>query len=224
MLALSKIMVAAQEFVDHTRSRSERLRRAQLRVISPGLEFAGMPEHLHKVVEGVFKEIEDRAFRPLLAAQDMGQAGLISQQSFDVFVDLWPAVLGALTPWLQEQPDRMNAMATFAREGWSSDDARRLGDQVCTWFAAAQAARATLANAVVLNPSLIRATDEQAVVHHCVLADFALLFGTFLVHEPGIKPLPELSLAMAKLAHDAATRAYSLATTHRFADQEQLVG
>lgn len=224
MLASSKIMVAVQKFVDHTGSRSERLRRAQLRVISPGLEFVDMPEHLHKVVEGVFKEIEDRAFRPLLAAPDMVQAGLISQQSFDVFVDLWPAVLGALTPWLQEQPDRMSAMATFAREGWSSDDARRLGDQVCSWFAAAQAARTTLANAVVLNPSLIRATEEAAVVHHCVLADFALLFGAFLVHEPGIKPLPDLSLSMAKLAHEAATRAYALATAYRFADQDQLVG
>jgi hypothetical protein len=210
--------------MDHTGSRSEKLRRAQLRVISPGLEFVDMPQHLHKVVEGVFKEIEDRTFRPLLAAPDMAQADLISQHSFDVFVDLWPAVLGALTPWLQEQPDRMSTMATFARDEWSSHEAHRLGDAVCTWFSAAQLARTILANAVLLNPSLIRAIDEQAVIHHCVLADFALLFGTFLVHEPEIKPLPELSLSMAKLAHDAATRAYSLATAYRFADQDQLVG
>ena len=207
-----------------TGSRSEKLRRAQLRVISPGLEFVDMPEHLHKVVEGVLKEIEDRAFKPLLAARDMVQASLISQQSFDVFVDLWPAVLGVLTPWLQEHPDRMSAMVACARDEWRSDEARRLGDAVCSWFAAAQAARTTLANAVILNPSLIRATDEQAVVHHCVLADFALLFGAFLIHKPELKPLPDLSLSMAKLAHDAATRAYSLATAYRFADQDQLVG
>ena len=224
MVNSTKLMVAAQEFVDHTRSRFEKLRRTQLCIVSPGLVFVDMPEHLHKIVEGILKEIEDRAFRPLLAASNMAQVALISQQSFDVFVSLWPAVLGALTPWLQEQPDRMNALATFARDGWSSKEAHRLGEEARTWFTAAQAARATLANAIILNPSLIRATEEPAVVHHCVLADFALLFGVFLVHEPEVNPSSQLSLAMAKLAHDAATRAYSLATAHRFADQDQLVG
>lgn len=100
---------------------------------------------------------------------------------------------------------------------WTSAEARRLGEVACSWFAAAQDARIALAHAVMKETVLIPPANEMTILHRCVVADFALMFGLFLVRE-GTPTTPELSVAIAKLAYNAAKEAYVLATTQRFAD------
>jgi hypothetical protein len=90
-------VVAIQPFVDAAESHSgdAKLRRAQLRVVSPAFEsLAGMPEHLRTVVTGIFKEIDDRAFRPVQEATNLDDAMAQATRAFDIFASLWPAVLG----------------------------------------------------------------------------------------------------------------------------------
>jgi len=216
-------MVAIQDFVGTSEpsSRGLKLRRAQLRIASPAIHsLAALPEHLRTVATGILKEIDDRVFRPILEAVDLDAATTQAVRSFEVFANLWPAVLGALLPWMQENPDRLVAMGHVADDVWTSEaTSRRIGEDACSWFAAAQDARSALAHAIMQDTVSISPLNEAAIVHRGLVADFALMFGLFLVHEPVPLTVPELPVTMAQLAYEAAKEAYVLATTQRFADR-----
>lgn len=219
-------MVAVKQFVDAAEAHGgeAKLRRAQLRIVSPALEVLGdMPAHLRTVVEGIFKEIDDRAFRPVAAATSLEEANHQAAKAFDVFATLWPAVLGALIPWLQDNPERFVTMGRVVIDVWTSKEARRLGGEACSWFAAAQDARVALANAIVKESVSVPPANEETIVDRCIVADFALMFGLFLAHHDSVTVVAELPVTMAKLAYDAAKEAYVLATTARFADPDPLV-
>jgi len=219
-------MVAVKQFVEAAESHGgeAKLRRAQLRIVSPALEVLGdMPEHLRTVVAGIFKEIEDRAFRPIAATTSIEEASEQATKAFNIFANLWPAVLGALIPWMQENPERFVTMGHVVTDVWTSSEARRLGDAACSWFAAAQDARVAVANAISKESVSVPPANEETIVHRCVVADFALMFGLFLAHEKNMSAVRELAVTMAKIAYDAAKEAYVLATTYRFADPDPLV-
>ncbi len=216
-------MVAVKQFVDAAEAHSGdlKLRRAQLRIVSPALEtLDDLPEHLRTVVAGIFKEIEDRAFRPMLIATSLDKASIQATRAFEVFANLWPAVLGALIPWMAENPERFVTMGDVATDVWTTPEARRFGDVACSWFAAAQDARLALAHSIIKESGAVSPAHEVTIVDRCVVADFALMFGLFLAHEQTAPAAPELPVAMAKLAYEAAKEAFVLATTHRFADRE----
>ena len=216
-------MVAAKQFFDAAEAHGgeARLRRAQLRIVSPALEaFGDMPAHLRTVVSGIFKEIEDRAFRPLVAATSLDHANAQATRSFGVFANLWPAVLGALVPWMQEDPERFVPMGSVVTDVWTSAEASRLGSATCSWFAAAQDARLALATVIMKESVSVARPNEETIVERCLVADFALMFGVFLAHNAPVPVVAELPLTMAKLAYDAAREAYVLASTARFADPE----
>jgi hypothetical protein len=219
-------MVVVKQFVHAAEAHSgeAKLRRAQLRIVSPALEVLGdMPEHLRTVVAGIFKEIDDRAFGPLAAAKSLEEANQQATKAFDVFANLWPAVLGALIPWMQDNPDRFVTMGHIATDVWTSAEGSRLGSAACSWFAAAQDARVALANAIMKESLAVDRANEETIVDRCIVADFALMFGVFLAHHEGVTVVAELPLTMAKLAYDAAKEAYVLASMARFADPEPLV-
>jgi hypothetical protein len=219
-------MVAVKQFVDAAEAHGgeAKLRRAQLRIVSPAFEAAGdLPVHLQTVVEGIVKEIEDRAFRPIAVATNLEEANQQAAKAFDIFANLWPAALGALIPWLQEDPARLVTLGHVATDVWTSAEARRLGDTACSWFAAAQDARVAIANAIMTESVSVPPAAEQTIVHRCAVADFALMFGLFLAHQERMPVVAELPVTMAKLAYDAAKAAYVLATTARFADPDPLV-
>lgn len=219
-------MVAVKHFVEAAEAHGgeARLRRAQLRIVSPALEALGdMPAHLRTVVAGIFKEIDDRAFRPIAEATSLEEANEQAARSFDIFANLWPAVLGALIPWMQENPERFVAMGHIVTDVWTSVEAHRLGGTACSWFAAAQDARVALANAIMKESPVVPRANEATIVDRCVVADFALMFGLFLVHHENVSVVSELPVTMAKLAYDAAKEAYVLATSARFADPDPLV-
>jgi hypothetical protein len=214
-------MVAVKQFVDAAEAHSgeAKLRRAQLRIVSQDLEILDdMPEHLRTVVAGIFKEIDDRAFGPIAAATSLEVANEQATKAFDIFASLWPAVLGALIPWMQEDPERFVTMGHVVTDVWTSAAGHRLGDVACSWFAAAQDARLALANAIMRESVLITPSNEATIVDRCIVADFALMFGLFLAHHERVMVVAELPVTMAKLAYDAAKEAYVLATTARFAD------
>lgn len=216
-------MVAIQSFLDAagSHSRDLRLRRAQLGVLSSSLgTFADMPDHLRKVVDGILKEIEDRAFRPIQEASNLEGAMQQLKASLSIFADLWPAVLGALIPWMLDNPERLVAMGRELTGISTSEEARRaLGDEAVGWFAAAQDARVAIMHALLPNAA-VAVLNEEAILRHCVVADFAILFGTFLSHHPSPRAAADLPVTIGKLAYEAAKQAYVLATTHRFADPE----
>lgn len=219
-------MVAVRQFVDAAEAHSgeAKLRRAQLCIVSPALEVLGdMPTHLRTVVEGILKEIDDRAFRPVAAATSLEEANHQAAKAFDIFANLWPAVLGALIPWLQDNPERFVTMGRVVTDVWTSAEARRLGGAACSWFAAAQDARVALANAIMKESVSVPRANEATIVDRCVVADFALMFGLFLAHHESVTVVAELPVTMAKLAYDAAKEAYVLATTAHFADPDPLV-
>ena len=201
------------------RGGSPRLRRARLGVVSSTLgTFAGMPEHLRDVVAGIEKEIEDRCFRPILETPDLDGAMARAQTSFLVFAELWPAALSAVAPWLLEDPDRLAAVGralTDADETWDA-----IGDDAAMWFSAAQDARVAVVHALMEDGVLTPSPNEEEIVRLCVVADFAILFGLFLVQHPRTKAPEGLAVAIGKLGHESAKRAYVLATMHRFADPE----
>jgi hypothetical protein len=215
-------MVAIQPFFEATELRggSPGMRRARLGVVSSTLgTFAGMPEHLRDVVTGIEKEIEDRCFRPILEAPDLDGAMARARVLFLVFSELWPAALGAVAPWLLEDPDRLaaasHALAATDDEAWDA-----IGDDAAMWFSAAQDARVAVVHALMKDSVLPPSPNEEEIVRLCVVADFAILFGLFLVQHPRTKAPEGLAVAIGKLGHESAKRAYVLATVHRFTDPE----
>ncbi|HWO22563.1 MAG TPA: hypothetical protein VNO30_27580 [Kofleriaceae bacterium] len=213
-------VVAVQAFVDAAGSRSTeaRLRRAQLRVMSPALESHDtFPEHLQKVVGGIFQEIDGRVFHPIQSAPNLDEALGRARAGFEIFVVLWQAVLRALGPWLQENPERLATLGHRTADVWASDPSGHLDDEARAWFAAAQDARVALADAIMHEPTIPPASEEK-IVRHCLVADFALLFGLFLAHEAPTASRSALPVVIGKLAYDAAKAAYVLATTPRFED------
>jgi hypothetical protein len=214
-------MVAIQPFfqVAEPHGRSPGLRRARLGVVSSTLgTFASMPEHLRDVVAGIEKEIENRCFRPILETSDLASAMARAQASFLVFAELWPAALGAVAPWLLEDPDRLAAVGralTDADESWDA-----IGDDAAMWFSAAQDARVAVVHALMQDGVMTPSPNEEEIVRLCVVADFAILFGIFLVQHPRTKAPEGLAVAIGKLGHESAKRAYVLATMHRFADPD----
>lgn len=219
-------MVAIQPFVEAAESRSgrPRLRRAQLGVVSSTLgTFTGLPEHLRSVVAGIAKEIEDRCFRPVLAAPDMDAAMAQARASFLIFAELWPAALSAVAPWLLEDPERLAAASYTLTDTWTSEEALGvIGGGAASWFAAAQDARAAVAHAVVKDGVLSPSPNEDEIVRLCVVADFAILLGLFWVQHPRAETVEGLAVAIGKLGYESAKRAYVLATAHRFADPESV--
>jgi hypothetical protein len=217
-------MAAIQPFVEaaESRGRGPRLRRAQLGVVSSTLgTFMGMPEHLRNVVAGIVKEIEDRCFRPVLAAPDMDAAMGQARASFLIFAELWPAALSAVAPWLLEDAERLAAASYTLTDTWTSDEALGvLGEAAASWFAAAQDARAAVAHTVVKDGMLSPSATDDEIVRLCVVADFAILLGLFWVQHPRSEAVEGLAIAIGKLGHESAKRAYVLATAHRFADPE----
>lgn len=217
-------MVAIQPFVQAAESPSgtSRLRRAQLSVVSSTLgAFTEMPEHLRNVVAGIVKEIDDRCFRPILAAPDLDSAMAQAQASFRIFAGLWPAALGAVAPWLLEDPERMAAVSQVLTDTWTSEETlSAIGDEAASWLAAAQDARGAVVHALVKNGVLSPSPNEEAIVPLIVVADFAILLGLFLAQHPQPRVAGGLTVAIGKLAHESAKQAYVLATAHRFADPE----
>ncbi len=190
-------------------------------MMSPTLEARGsMPEHLQKVVGGIFQEIDERVFQPIQIAPSLDEAMARARAAFATFVDLWQAVLRALGPWLQENPERLATLGHAVADVWTSDESRHLGDEARAWFAAAQDARMALADAIVREPAVPPASEET-IVDRCLVADFALLFGLFLAHETHPATAADLPVVMGKLAYDAAKDAYVLATAPRFEDPVQ---
>jgi hypothetical protein len=216
-------MVAIQSFVDAAESRSGdlRLRRARLGALSSTLgTFADMPEPLRRVVDGIVQEIEDRAFRPIQRASDLDGAMTQAKASFVIFADLWPAALGAIIPWMLDNPERLVAIDRVLTDTWTSEEARRvLGDDAVSWFAAAQDARVAIAHALPRDVAAV-SPDAETILGRCVVADFAILLGLFLAQHPTPRVPEGLPVTIAKLAYEAAKEAYVLATTERFADPE----
>lgn len=219
-------MEAIQPFVEavELRGGGPRLRRAQLGVLSSTLgAFTGMPEHLRNVVVGIAKEIEDRCFRPILAPPDLDGAMAQARASFLVFAELWPAALGAVAPWLLEDPERLSAVSHVLTDTWTSEETLgAIGDEAASWFAAAQDARVAVVHALVKDGVLSSPPNEEDIVRLCVVADFAILLGLFLTQHPHRKSANGLEVAIGKLGYESAKRAYVLATVHRFADPEPM--
>ena len=207
-------MVAIKAFIDRAEAHAEVRSRAQLKLASPISGHVSIPEEVRASVEAIYKEIEDRALRPVIEAPTIEAATALSIKGFELFIDLWHAVIGALLPWLQDHPDRFSKLTGAARDTWRSVDAlTRLGEDACEWFAAAQSARQALADAATVGPSL----DE--IVRHTLPADFAFMLGVLLIRTPDAKPAEGLALSVAKLAHTSATNAFAIATRHHYADQ-----
>jgi ABC-type transport system substrate-binding protein len=97
---------------------------------------------------------------------------------------------------------------------------KRIGDDAAMWFSAAQDARVAVVHALMKDGVLPPSPNEEEIVRLCVVADFAILFGLFLVQHPRTKAPEGLAVAIGKLGHDSAKRAYVLATVHRFTDPE----
>lgn len=209
-------MVAVQAYIDRAEEHAAVRWRAQLKV-SPIPERARIPAEARASVEAIYKEIEDRALRPVIEAPTLEAADALTIKGFEVFIDLWPAAIGALLPWLQEHPDQFGKLTGAARDLWRSEDALvRLGEDACEWFAAAQTARQALADAAPGGPG----RDElDEIVKHTLLADFAFMLGVLMSQTPDAHPAAGLALSVAKLAHTSATNAFAIATKHRYADE-----
>src|SRR5689334_13540910 len=203
-------MVAAKAYIDHVNEHAERLRRAQLKV-TPLSGSEQIPDDVRASAEAIYKVIEDRALRPVIEAPTIEAADALAMKGFEIFVDLWPAAIGALLPWLQGHPEQTGQLTRVVRDAWQSERAiSTLGEAACEWFGAAQSARLALADA--------GAANTDAIVKYMYLADFALTLGQFLIKESNAKMLEGLPLLIARLAHDSATKAFALATEHLYAD------
>src|SRR5262245_9027554 len=192
-------MVAAKAYIDHVNEHAERLRRAHLRVTSLS-ERELIPDDARASVEAIYKVIEDRALRPVIEAPSLEAANALAMQGFEIFVDLWPAAIGALLPWLQAHPEQIGKLTRVVRNAWRSERAiSTLGEAACEWFGAAQSARLALADAGTINAN----ADE--IVKYTFLADFAFTLGQFLIKDSSAKSIEGLPLLIARLAHDSAT-------------------
>jgi hypothetical protein len=206
-------MVAAQAFIDRAEKHVAATRRAQLQIPPLPERTSISAEEVREAVEAIYKEIEDRALRPVIEAPTIEAADALAIRGFEIFIDLWPAAIGALLPWLQEHPDQLGRLTGAARDLWRSEEAaRKLGEDACEWFAAAQSARQAMATSSSLG------TNQDALVRHTLLADFAFMLGGLLIQAPDAKPAEGLALSVAKLAHTSATNAFALATQHLYAD------
>lgn len=205
-------MVAVGRFVgdDEVRSAEIKSLRARLRVVASTLELDELPEHLRPVAGGISRELDERVFRPLLAAPDSPEA---CTKAFETFMDLWPALLSTLSPWVRENPERASNMARLATNAWSSSDALKLGADACYWFALAQAARTALAEALMMSKIPSPFVDEAAAMRSCLMADFAIMFGLFIMHAD--QPIHSaLAVQIGKFAYTHAREAHALATAH----------
>lgn len=204
-------MLAPQAYID----RAEVRRRTQLK-ISPPPEPEGIrvPENVRALVDAIYDEIEERTLKPVIEASTIDEGDARAMEGFGIFCDLWPAALGALSPWLMEDPDQIARWTGAARDLWRSDEAiQKLGENVCEWFAAAQSARQALANVSLAG------IDLDELTKHVLLADYAHMLGALLVRASNAKSAEGLALVVAKLAHTAATNAFTIATVHRYADK-----
>lgn len=205
-------MVAAQAYIDRATTHAERVRRVQLEV-APLSEHKGIPEDVRTAVDAILKMIDDRILRPVVEAPTIEEANARALGGFEGFVDLWPAAISALLPWLQSHPEQFRKLTGAARGMWRSDQAiLTLGEAACEWFGAAQSARNALTSATPGD------ADADAIMKYTLLADFALALGTFMIKNPGTKAVEGLPLMVAQLAHDSATNAFALATRHAYAD------
>lgn len=202
-------MVAAQAYIDHLNEHAERLRRAQL-MVTPLSEREQIPDDIRASVEAIYKVIEDRALRPVVEAPTLEAADTLAMKGFEIFVDLWPAAIGALLPWLQGHPEQIGKLTGVVRDAWQSERAiSMLGEAACEWFGAGLA----LAGAGAIN------ANADAIVKYTFLADFAFTLGQFLIKDSSAKPIDGLPLLIARLAHDSATKAFALATQHLYAER-----
>jgi hypothetical protein len=207
-------MVAAQAYIDHANEHAKRLRRAQLQLmVAPLSEREQVPGDVRASVEAIYQVIEDRALRPVIEASTIEAADALAMKGFEIFIDLWPAAIGVLVSWLHGHPDQLGELTGVVRDAWRSQRAiSMLGEAACEWFDAAQSARQALAGLGAINAN----ADE--IVKYTLLADFALTLGVFLTKASSAKPVEGLPLLIARLAHDSATKAFSLATQHLYAD------
>jgi hypothetical protein len=206
-------MVAVKAFIDRAEAHAEVRSRVQLRIVSPIPEGIQIPDGVRATIDAIYKEIEDRALKPVIEAPTLAAANELAIKGFETFVDLWPAAIGTLLPWLQEHPNHFATLTMAARDLWRSEEALRLGEAACEWFAAAQSARQALAEVATMGPGL------EEIVRHTLLADFAFMLGVLLIRTPDARPAEGLALSIAKLAHASATNAFAIATMPRFADQ-----
>lgn len=169
-----------------------------------------LPEHLKVVVRGLSKELDERVFEPMLGTPSPE----VQTRSFRAFVDLWQALLSALGPWMQEEPDRPAEVAKIATNAWSDPVViTRLGADACGWFASAQKVRVDLATLALSGQIVQPLRDEDVIARACFMADFSIMFGLFLAHTHRTFPTA-LPLEVARSAHHNAKRGYVWATTH----------
>jgi hypothetical protein len=204
-------MVAPRAYLD----RAEVRRRTSLKISPPPEpERIRVPENVRGLVDAIYDEIEARTLKPVLEASTLEEADARAIEGFGIFCDLWPAALGALIPWLMEDPEQIARWTGAARDLWRSDEAiQKLGENVCEWFAAAQSARQALANVSLAG------IDLDELTKHVLLADYAHMLGALLVRASNARSAEGLALVVAKLAHTAATNAFAIATVHRYADE-----
>jgi len=205
-------MVAVQAFIDRAEAHAEVRNRAHLKIVPLFPEDLEIPDEVRSAVNAIYQKIEDRTLKPVIEASTLEEANKRAISGFEMFIDLWPTVITTLLPWLQEHPNQFGILKA-ARDMWKSEEALRLGEDACEWFAAAQSARQALADVVAPGPGL------EGIVWHTLLADFAFMLGILLMRTPDAKPAEGLTLSIAKLAHASATNAFAIATMHRFADQ-----
>lgn len=204
-------MAAPQAYID----RAEVRRRTRLRISPPSEpERTRIPEHERALVDAIYNEIEERTLKPVIEASTIEEAEARAIEGFGIFCDLWPAALGVLFPSLMEEPDQIAKWTGAARDLWRSEEAiQKLGENVCEWFAAAQSARQALAGVSLAG------IDFDELTKHVLLADFAHMLGVLLVRTPSARLAEGLALFVAKLAHTAATDAFTIATVQRYADK-----
>jgi hypothetical protein len=215
-------MVAVRAFIERAEAHAKVRNREQLRIFSPIPEGIQLPEELRLAVNAILKQIEDRALKPVIEAPSLEAATERAVEGFERFGDLWPAAIGLLIPWLQEHPNQLTVLTVAARDVWRSEEALRLGEAACEWFAAAQSARQALAD-IATTLSLPEGADgaraQAEISEYTVLADFAFMIGILMIRTPDARSAEGLALSIAKVAHAAATKAFASATMPRFADK-----
>jgi hypothetical protein len=206
------------------------VRRAQMFLV-PSIEELrrdGLPVHLQRVLEGLRRELRLRAFLPMVAAPTLERAVAATQEGFEVFCELAPAIVGALQPWYEENPTRLSPAGQLARDVWESRAARnRLGDAVCADFAAAQDARILIAKTILQWPELkLKPVSPEtrkrysAIVPLILSTDYALLLGVLAISATRApswaKGVPEwISWSSRKTASDA----YAIVAIDEFSDR-----
>src|SRR5258705_10950535 len=117
-------MVAVKAFIDRAAAHAEDRSRAQLKIVSPIPAYTQIPAEVRATVDALYREI-DRVLQPVIEAPTIETANELAIKGFEAFVDLWPAAIGALLPWLQERPDQIGALTMTARNLWRSEEALR---------------------------------------------------------------------------------------------------